>query len=70
MNEKDRIATTKIEKIVSKVDGKEKGNAFLVDSKRALTVKHCAEAERVKLIFPNMGYKEVWAVPQLSLIHI
>lgn len=66
MNEKDRIATTKIEKIVSKVDGKEKGNAFLVDSKRALTVKHCAEAERVKLIFPNMGYKEVWAVPQLT----
>lgn len=45
-----------IEKIVAKIEGTKKGNAFLIDKQRAVTVKHCIpeNAKNVKLIFLKM----------------
>ena len=66
MEEQDKKLTDKIEKIVAKIDGQEKGNAFLIDNRRALTVKHCVKEERLKLIFPKQQYREVWASACIS----
>lgn len=45
-----------IERIVAKIEGKKCGNAFLIDSRRVVTVKHCIEesAEKVNLVFPKL----------------
>lgn len=55
MNKKD------IERIVAKIEGKKSGNAFLIDNKRVVTVKHCISnlAEKVKLVFPKLQDGEV-----------
>ena len=66
MEEQDKRLTDRIEKIVAKIDGQDKGNAFLIDNRRALTVKHCVKEEHLKLIFPNQQYREVWASACIS----
>ena len=45
-----------IEKIVAKIEGPKKGNAFLIDRSRAVTVKHCIPdpSAKVKLVFPKI----------------
>ena len=54
-----------IERIVGKIEGKEKGNVFLIDGRHAVTVKHCVpeQVESVKLVFPKIceGGQEVEA---------
>lgn len=57
-----RNNSTNIEKIVAKIEGTTQGNAFLIDKKHAITVKHCVKQERMKLVFPKIKEKkEVWA---------
>lgn len=54
-----------IERIVGKIEGKEKGNVFLIDGRHAVTVRHCVpeQVESVKLVFPKIceGGQEVEA---------
>lgn len=50
-----------IECIVAKIEGKKCGNAFLIDNRRAITVKHCIAnpAVKVKLVFPKLQEGEI-----------
>ncbi len=50
-----------IEKIVAKIEGPKKGNAFLIDRSRAVTVKHCIPdpSAKVKLVFPKIQEGEL-----------
>lgn len=50
-----------IERIVAKIEGEKNGNAFLIDKRRVITVKHCIvnPAEKVKLVFPKLHEGEV-----------
>lgn len=45
-----------IERIVAKIEGEKNGNAFLIDNKRVVSVKHCLSnlTEKVKLVFPKL----------------
>lgn len=61
-----------IEKIVAKIDGDTKGNAILINKKQAITVRHCVNNERVKLVFTKL-YKttrEVWAKIDLQDVDV
>ena len=50
-----------IERIVAKIEGEKSGNAFLIDGRRVITVKHCIAnpAEKVRLVFPKLQEGEV-----------
>ena len=45
-----------IERIIAKIEGEKNGNAFLIDNRRVLTIKHCLsnQTEKVKLVFPKL----------------
>lgn len=50
-----------IERIVAKIEGEKSGNAFLIDNRRVVSVKHCLSnlTEKVKLVFPKLQEGEV-----------
>ena len=50
-----------IERIVAKIEGEKSGNAFLIDNRRVVSVKHCLSnlTEKVKLVFPKLQESEV-----------
>lgn len=52
----------KIERCVAKIDGTVNGNAFLIDKGHAITVKHCVEQDRIKLVFPSLFTDNVVSV--------